>query len=80
MDLHANLDKALSGAYNRLYFPSLDPLDGSQKLVMVTIDNGLNMGEGAQSAEVQLEQLLASPRANYKLALNMQQDLSLIHI
>ena len=42
---------------------------------MVTIDNGLNMGEGAQSAEVQIDQLLASPRANYKLALNMQQDM-----
>ncbi len=74
-DAQQRFNKALSGAYNRLYFPSLDPLDGSQKLVMVTIDNGLNMGEGAQSAEVQLEQLLASPRANYKLALNMQQDM-----
>ena len=40
----------------------------------VTIDNGLKVGEGEQSAEVQIETLLASPRANYKLALDMGED------
>lgn len=74
-DAQQRFSKALSGAYNRLYFPSIDAMDGSERLVMVTIDNGLNMGDGAQSAEAQIEQLLASPRANYKLALDMQKDL-----
>ncbi|NPT41009.1 DUF499 domain-containing protein [Paraburkholderia sp. 1N] len=70
-DAQQRFNKALSGAYNRLYFPSLDELDGREKLMMATIDNGLNMGVGAQSAEQQIEQLLASPRANYKLVLNL---------
>ena len=60
--------KALSAAYNRVYFPSIDPLDGRHFLATVTIDNGLKLGKGEQSAEAQIEALLASPRANYKLA------------
>lgn len=60
--------KALSAAYNRLYFPSVDDMDGSEFLAPVTIDNGLKLGKGDQSAEAQIESLLASPRANYKLA------------
>ncbi len=68
--------KALSAGYNRLYFPALEETDGSERLVAVTIDNGLKVGDGDQSAEVQIEKLLASPRANYKLALDMTEDFS----
>ncbi len=66
--------KALSAAYNRLYFPSLDELDGREFLAYVTIDNGLKLGEDDQSAEAQIEALLASPRANYKLALDLSEN------
>jgi len=62
--------KALSGAYNRIYFPGKDESSGEDVLLMVTIDNGLKVGTGEQSAEKQIEALLASPRANYKLALD----------
>ncbi|MBY5501272.1 DUF499 domain-containing protein [Rhizobium leguminosarum] len=68
--------KALSAGYNRLYYPALEETDGSERLMAVTIDNGLKIGEGDQSAEVQIEKLLASPRANYKLALDMAEDFS----
>jgi hypothetical protein len=60
--------KSLSAAYNRVYFPSVDPMDSRHFLATVTIDNGLKLGKGEQSAEAQIETLLASPRANYKLA------------
>ncbi len=43
---------------------------------MVTIDNGLKVGTGDQSAEKQIEELLASPRANYKLALDVKNDIN----
>jgi hypothetical protein len=66
--------KALSAAYNRLYFPSIDDVDGRQFLAPVTIDNGLKLGKGDQSSEAQTESLLASPRANYKLAMDLQED------
>ena len=68
--------KALSAGYNRLYFPALEEADGSERLMAVTIDNGLKIGEGDQSAEIQIEKLLASPRANYKLALDMAEGFS----
>ncbi|TCA43558.1 DUF499 domain-containing protein [Rhizobium leguminosarum bv. viciae] len=68
--------KALSAGYNRLYYPALEETDGSERLMAVTIDNGLKIGEGDQSAEAQIEKLLASPRANYKLALDMAEDFS----
>lgn len=68
--------KSLSAAYNRLYFPSTDEMSGTEQLVMVTIDNGLKLGQGEQSAEYQIEQLLASPRANYKLALDFKAELA----
>ena len=64
-------NKALSASYNRVYFPGLDHLDGRETLVCVTIDNGLRIGQGDQSAEAQIEALLASPRANYKLATDL---------
>ena len=64
-------NKALSAAYNRLYFPANDPVDDRDVLVAVTIDNGLKLGKGDQSAETQIEALLASPRANYKLATDL---------
>lgn len=66
--------KALSGAYNRLYFPGIDTMDSSEKLLAVTIDSGLKRGAGEQSPETQIETLLSSPRANYKLALNLKDD------
>ena len=64
-------NKALSAAYNRVYFPSVDEMDGREFLAQVTIDNGLKLGEGDQSAEAQIEALLASARANYKLVLDL---------
>lgn len=66
--------KALSAAYNRLYFPSSDPVDGRDVLAGVTIDQGLKLGQGEQSAEAQLEKLLSSPRADYKLVLELRKD------
>ena len=64
--------QALSAAYNRIYFPGLDETDGCEKLVSVTFDDGLKLGSGNQSAEAQIESLLASPRANYKLAMDFK--------
>ena len=66
--------KALSAAYNRLYFPANDPADDRDVLAAVTIDNGLKLGKGDQSAETQIETLLASPRANYKLAMDLTEN------
>ena len=63
----------MSAAYNRIYFPNMDELDGGMALASVTIDNGLRIGEGDQSAEAQLEALLSGPRANYKLAMDLQE-------
>lgn len=68
--------KALSAAYNRVYFPSVDEMDNREFLAPVTIDNGLKLGKGDQSAETQVEALLASPRANYKLAMDLHDDFS----
>lgn len=67
-------NKALSAAYNRLYFPSIEEIDAREFLAPVTIDNGLRNGEGDQSAETQVEALLASPRANYKLAMDLTEN------
>jgi hypothetical protein len=66
--------KALSAAYNTILFPGIDEIDGSERLLKVTIDNGLKVGEGDQSAEAQIESLLADPRANYKLAADLKDD------
>lgn len=66
--------KALSAAYNTIWFPGIEPIDGSEQLLKVTIDNGLKVGEGEQSAEVQIENLMADPRANYKLAADLKDD------
>ncbi len=66
--------KALSAAYNRIYFPGIDEMDGRETLVSVTIDNGLKVGQGEHSAETQIEALLASPRANYKLAMDLKEN------
>ena len=68
--------KALSAGYNRLYYPAREETDRSERLMFVTIDNGLKIGEGEQSAETQIERLLASPRANYKLALDLKDNYS----
>jgi len=66
--------KALSAAYNRLYFPANDPDDGRDVLAGVTIDQGLKLGQGDQSAETQIEKLLSSPRADYKLVAELGKD------
>lgn len=66
--------KALSAAYNTILFPGIDPIDGTERLMKVTIDNGLKVGEGDQSAETQIEKLMADPRANYKLAADLKDD------
>ena len=66
--------KALSAAYNRLYFPANDPVDGRDVLAGVTIDQGLKLGQGDQSAEVQIEKLLSNPRADYKLVPELNKD------
>lgn len=66
--------KALSAAYNRLYFPVNDPVDDRDVLAGVTIDQGLKIGQGDQSAEAQIENLLASPRADYKLVRELTRD------
>lgn len=66
--------KALSAAYNTILFPGVDEMDGSERLLKVTIDNGLKVGEGDQSAEAQIEKLMADPRANYKLAADLKDD------
>jgi len=73
-EAQTRFNKALSAAYDRLYFPSIDETDGSERLMMATIDQGLKMGQGESSAERQIEQLLASPRANYKLVLNLKDE------
>lgn len=66
--------KALSAAYNCLYIPVNDAVDGSNKLGKVTIDQGLKLGQGDQSAETQIEKLLSSPRADYKLVAELNKD------
>ena len=65
---------ALTAAYNMIYFPAIDPMDGQGKLVSVTIEGGLRIGEGEQSAESQITQLLASPRADCKLAIDLNES------
>ena len=66
--------KALSAAYNRIYFPRFDEIDSSESLATVTIDNGLKLGEGNQSAEAQIEALLESRQADCKLASELLQN------
>ncbi|QGU32911.1 anti-phage-associated DUF499 domain-containing protein [Thermochromatium tepidum] len=72
-DAEQRFNKALSAAYNRLYFPD-DPGDDRDVLAGVTIDQGLKLGQGDQSAEAQIESLLASPIANYKLVRELTKD------
>ena len=74
-DADERFSKTIAGAYNRLYFPGFDELDGTDTLLKTTIDNGLKMGEAEHSAEQQIETLLNSPRANYKLVLDLQKSL-----
>jgi hypothetical protein len=70
-ELSERFTKAVSGAYNRLFFPG-----GDSELVMATIDNGLSFGDGEHAAEAQIEKLLASGRCDNKLALDMLDDLT----
>ncbi|MDW8479207.1 MAG: FN3 associated domain-containing protein [Xanthomonadales bacterium] len=68
--------KALSAAYNRIYFPVNDPANDRDRGVLagVTLDLGLKIGQGDQSAEAQIESLLASPKADYKLVRELTKD------
>jgi len=45
-EAESRIIKALSAAYNTILFPSIDETDGSERLLKVTIDNGLKIGEG----------------------------------
>jgi hypothetical protein len=73
-ELSERFTKAVSGAYNRLFYPG--PGGGGEgELVMATIDNGLSFGEGEHAAEAQIERLLASARCDNKLALDMVDEL-----
>ncbi len=69
-ELSERFTKAVSGAYNRLFFPG-----GDSELVMATIDNGLSFGAGEHAAEAQIEKFLASGRCDNKLALDMPDEL-----
>lgn len=73
-EAESRFNKALSGAYNTILFPGVDEMDGSERFLKVTIDNGLRIGTGDQSAEKQIEELMASPRANYKLAADLKDE------
>ncbi len=73
-ELAERFTKAVSGAYNRLFFPGGAGSEQGE-LVMATIDNGLSFGEGEHAAETQIEKLLASGRCDNKLALDMQDEL-----
>ena len=66
--------KALSAAYNCLYIPINDATSGRDVLGKVSIDQGLKLGQGDQSAETQIEKLLSSPRADYKLVAELGKD------
>ncbi len=73
-ELAERFTKAVSGAYNRLFFPGGAGSEQGE-LVMATIDNGLSFGEGEHAAEAQIEKLLASGRCDNKLALDMADEL-----
>lgn len=64
--------KALSASYNRIYYPGIEGIDDSERLLPVTFEHGLNLGEGIHSAETQIESILSGPRGNYKLALDLK--------
>lgn len=66
--------KALSAAYNCLYIPINSTTSGRDELGKITIDQGLKLGQGDQSAETQIEKLLSSPRADYKLVAELNKD------
>ncbi len=73
-EAQGRFNKALSAAYNSVYFPAEEPTDNSHQLMRATIDNGLSLGEGEQSAEAQIETLLSGTKANYKLAQDLQDN------
>jgi hypothetical protein len=73
-ELSERLTKAVSGAYNRLFYPGPGG-GGDGELVMATIDNGLSFGDGEHAAEAQIERLLASARCDNKLAMDMPDEL-----
>lgn len=73
-DAEERFSKALSGAYNCLYVPTNDAIGGRDVLGKISIDQGLRLGRGEQSAEAQIERLLASPHADYKLVTELGRD------
>jgi hypothetical protein len=74
-EAEGRFSKALSAGYNCIYFPVKEgELLNEYTLAKVIIDAGLQNGEDDRSAEAQIEKLLASPSANYKLALDFQNN------
>jgi hypothetical protein len=66
-ELQGRFLKALSQAYDRLFYP------GPEGLGTAIIENGLSFGPDDHSAERQIEKLLASSRCDEKLAENMRE-------
>jgi hypothetical protein len=61
--------QALQGTYNRLFYPNEDGLQ------MATIENGLNFRQDTEdTAEKQIEAMLASMRCDHKLAMDFLED------
>ncbi|MFP4650727.1 MAG: anti-phage-associated DUF499 domain-containing protein, partial [Desulfobacterales bacterium] len=61
--------QALQGTYNRLFYPNEDGLQAA------TIENGLKFGSEAEdTAERQIEAMLASMRCDHKLAMDALED------
>lgn len=61
--------QALQGTYNRLFYPNEDGLQAA------TIENGLKFGSEAEdTAEKQIEAMLASMRCDHKLAMDALED------
>ena len=59
--------QALQGTFNRLFFP------GVEGLTSATIEQGLKFrGSGQETAEKQIEQLLASSRCDHKLVADLE--------
>ena len=67
--------QALQSAFNRLFYPNVNPQTGQGDLVGATISNGLRFpGEGDQTPEKQIEDMLASMHCDNKLVRDLESD------
>jgi hypothetical protein len=73
-EIKERFHQALGAGYNRLYYPAQDPQTNTATLAAITLEQGMWLGHNEQSAETQLEKLLASPRADYKLVPELKPD------